>query len=454
MASDSNISPLGSGEGVQIASALDESKISFAQYGVFILCFLAMLVDSFDAQILPYVGPALTADLRIEPVLLGGLISAGFMGTIAGGLFGGMLADRVGRRVVILSGLLVFGLGTLSKGLAHDYSTLLSLQIVTGLGLGGVFVNVLALTAEYSPARSRRFIVTCITMANGVGGILAGYATVLLTPDYGWRAVFIFAGIVTIAILLLCLIGLPHSLTQLTLMGRRRDYVSRMMARIAPDYGTNTVWTTAEPQVSKLPLADIFRDNRAMLTIILCVASLSNFLAIYFVTSWTPTLMSVSGLDLQQSVTASMLIPIGAIFGSLLWGRLADLAWPPLVLGLVAALSVACYLIVGYTTHEYQLLAIVLFISGMSTGILSAFNGLVSSVYPTSIRGTALGFVLGVGRAGSIVGSMAGGALLGMGWSAPELYRVPAAAAGVTILCMVLLTILPWPRRLIAQKAP
>jgi AAHS family 4-hydroxybenzoate transporter-like MFS transporter len=100
------------------------------------------------------------------------------------------------------------------------------------------------------------------------------------------------------------------------------------------------------------------------------------------------------------------------------------------------------------------LLAVVLFISGMSTGILSAFNGLVSSVYPTSIRGTALGFVLGIGRAGSIVGSMAGGALLGMGWSAPELYRVPAAAAGVTILCMVLLTILPWPRQLIAQKAP
>ncbi len=124
--------------------------------------------------------------------------------------------------------------------------------------------------------------------------------------------------------------------------------------------------------------------------------------------------------------------------------------WPPLVFGVNGAICAAALLGVGFVTDMPLVRTIVLLIIGFGTGILSAFNGLAGASYPNAIRGTALGFILGVGRSGSIIGSLVGGMLLSFSWSVAALYGVPAAACIVTLLCMAFISTLPGPRRSIS----
>jgi len=437
---------------MDIAQVIDTRPLSVFQLRTIVLCALVALSDGFDTQILAYVAPRMAPDIGMAPSSLGLLVSLGLAGMVVSGLLGGIVADRFGRRPVILGSLLLFSLATVAKGGITAFAAMPPLQLLAGLGLGSAYVNALALTGEYAPARIRRFAVTCASTAYPLGGILASYVSAAALPGFGWRMVFIGGGAVSFGFFLLSVAFLPASVRQLLLPRRASERVTAIMARIAPDLSRDTVWISSEVAPERVPLLELFTADRFMLTVLLAVAVTSTLTAAYFVTSWSPTLLARSGVALGHAIILTGLLHGGAVIGSLIWAWLADRNWPPAVIGAAAAITAIGLSAIGHFTGVYSLLFMACFLGGVGMGVQNAYYGLIAAIYPTAIRGTALGFIIGVGRVGSIAGPLMGGALLARHWSTAAIYHVAGGLSLVSLACMILASTLAAPRRLIARS--
>jgi AAHS family 4-hydroxybenzoate transporter-like MFS transporter len=439
---------------LDVATLIDSRKPGRLQYLTFVICFFAILIDGFSVQIVPYLAPALMKDIGIEKPLLGTLVSAGLLGMALSGLICGLLADKIGRRKVIIACLIVFGALTAIKGLVHSYNGLLLLQFISGFGLGGAYPNVLALTAEYAPVRVRSFTVTCVSCAFPAGGIFAGYFTAAIIPTIGWQGIFFVGGGFTLVIAALSYIYLPESVRYLALKATASAQIARIMAKIAPDVvvAPGLQWMSSERRLKDWAIKELFQEGRAVITVLAAIGVMMSLISGYFVISWSPLLFNLAGVPLNLAVIAGTMLPAGAVLGALIWGRLVDRIWPPAALAAAAVVAAICYCFVGHLTANYKLLVTVLFIGGTGMGVQNAYNGFIASLYPTRVRGTALGFSLGTARIGSILGPFIGGTLLAAKWSIVQLYYVPAAACLIAVLGMLLATVLPGPRRLIAAS--
>ena len=433
-----------------VAGTIDSADVGRLQKTVFALCFLAIFIDGFDLQILPFTAAAILKDLAFSPSLFGTLVSAALLGMVTSGLLCGMLADRVGRRPVILAGMFVFGLFTLAKIFARSYETLLILQFVTGLGLGASFNNLISLTAEYAPLRNRRLILTIVSSSYSLGGIAASYVTAGLLARIGWQGVFVCGGLAAFAVLALLFVWLPESVRQLALRGAPRSRIDAIMERIAP--ASVDGWITTERRPTNAPLRHLFDRERRVATIVLAIAMMLSLMSGYFVISWSPLLFSMAGVSPARASIAAGMLQTGSVVGALLWGRLMDRFWPPAVLASAAAVSVVCYSALGHVVGTYPLLIVFALVAGMGMGVQNAYNAFVAALYPTSIRGTAFGAIIGIGRMGSIAGPLLGGALLAAKWPITHLYYLPAGIAGGMILCMAALTVAPSSRKMVAAS--
>lgn len=433
-----------------VAGTIDTAGVGPLQRTVFVLCFCAIFVDGFDLQILPFTAAAILKDLAFAPSLLGALVSASLLGMVASGLICGILADRFGRRPVILGGMFVFGLFTLVKIFARSYETLLVFQFVTGMGLGATFNNLISLSAEYAPLRNRRLILTVVSSSYSLGGIAASYVTAALLVRIGWRGVFVCGAVAAFAILALLFARLPESVRQLAMRGAPRARIIPIMARIAPAAARE--WTTTERRPTSAPLRHLFDGERRVATIVLAAAVMLSLMSGYFVISWSPLLFGMAGVSPGRAAIAAGMLQTGSVVGSLLWGRLTDRFWPPAMLAAAAAVSTVCYAALGHVVGTYPLLIAVALIAGMGMGVQNAYNAFVAALYPTAIRGTAFGTIIGIGRMGSIAGPLLGGAMLAAGWPIARLYYLPAAIAAGMILCMAVLTIARSSRKLVAAS--
>jgi AAHS family 4-hydroxybenzoate transporter-like MFS transporter len=435
---------------VDVATVIDLNRLSKLQYRVFFLCFSVLLLDGFSLYVLPYAAPAAFRELHISRSLLGTLVSAGLLGMVFSGLIGGMLADKFGRRPVILVSILIFGVTTIAKAFAPNYTILLLLQVASGFGFGGAAMNVMALAAEYAPSKTRRFIVTCVSCGYPLGGILAGYTTAIIEPLLGWRSAFILGGTAALLMFVICQFSLPNSVRQLILMGRSPRRVQTIMHVIAPQTANNTSWTSSEQKLGGLPITEIFKQGRAILSCLLALVMMVSLMTGYFITSWSPTLLNGSGIPMSKALIASTMGQAGSVIGALIWGRLIDRLWPPAIFVAAAMVAAVCYSMIGHAVVFYTLLLAVFFVGGLGTGVTPAYDGFITSIYPTAMRGTALGFINGVGRLGAAVGPLVGGLLVAANWDIVHIYYVPASALIVVIICMASISFLKTPRHIVA----
>jgi AAHS family 4-hydroxybenzoate transporter-like MFS transporter len=429
-------------------ATIDQTPISKFQYRTIITCFVVSLLDGFNMYALPYTAPHLLHEFHLSRAVLGTLVSAGLLGAVFSGLIGGMLADKFGRRYVILASVLIFSTTTVLKGFSDSYNMLLALQILSGLGLGGAYMNGMALAAEYAPARVRRFTVTCVSSGFPLGGILAGYTTAIMEPVFGWRSVFYLGGGTALAALVISWVILPDSVRQLILMRRAPAKIQAIMQAIGGG-APGQVWTSTENRLEGSPLTELFTRGRAVITTLLAIAMLVSLMTGYFITSWSPTLLNGAGISLGKALIASTMGQAGSVIGSLIWGRLIDRIWPPAVFSFAAVIAGICYSLIGHSTFYYPLLLAVFFVGGLGTGVTPAYDGFITSLYPTSMRGTALGFIIGVGRVGAIMGPLIGSALMVANWDMVHLYYVPALALIAVLLCMAALSIFENPKSIV-----
>src|SRR5437867_5184752 len=174
---------------LDIRQFIDEKPFSRYQLRIAVMCGAMVFMDGFDAQAMGFVAPALTSQLKITRAALGRAISSGLVGMMIGALLGGPLADRFGRKPVLVASALTFGVGSLVTATASSLSSLMLFQLLTGFGLGGAMPNTIALTSEYSPKKVRATAVMIMFCGFSIGAAAGGFVSAGLISRFGWPSV-------------------------------------------------------------------------------------------------------------------------------------------------------------------------------------------------------------------------------------------------------------------------
>jgi AAHS family 4-hydroxybenzoate transporter-like MFS transporter len=430
---------------VDAATAIDQAPFGRAQKRIVFLCALIAMLDGFDTQVVAFVAPVLAAQWGLPVSSFGPVFGAGLAGLMLGALVFGPAADRFGRRRVIMATTAIFGAFTLLTPWADSLTTLLILRLLTGLGLGGAMPNIIALTAEYAPARSRATLISLMFCGFPLGAVLGGFLAARMIPSLGWESTFWLGGALPLLLLPALFVWLPESIR---LLAARRTPEATLRALLVPILGAgraaqvhfNRSEAQAQPQKG-MSVLQLFGGPRTAQTLLLWAVFFMNLLVLYFLVNWLPALLRQAGVPLDKAIVSTALLNLGGIAGALVFARLIDRLGPyRVLLAAYAAAGVATFAIGRMTQAEFPALMAMVFVAGFCViGAQISINALASGLYDTEIRSTGVGWALGVGRAGSIVGPVVGGLLVGTGVALESLFAVAALPAWMAAVAVALL---------------
>jgi MFS transporter, AAHS family, 4-hydroxybenzoate transporter len=427
-----------------IAGLINMHPLSSFQKGIMILIGGVVVMDGFDVQAIGFVAPALTQDWHLDPTALGPIFGAGLLGMLVGSMLLSILADRVGRRPVLVGSTTFFSLCMLGTAAAESVQQLVILRFLAGLGIGGVMANAVALASEYSPQRQRASLLMWISCGFTGGAIAGGLISAALIPWGGWRSVFLVGGVLPLVIAAVMYWLLPESLLFLSLQQGADDRLGPLLRRIAPgvDPGRDLHLARPEQVHGRGAFTKLFRDGRALMTLLLWLVSFANLLNLFFLANWLPLLSTRMGFSSSVAVLMGTTLQLGGLIGAVFMGPLIDRLGFYRVLVpvfLIAGLAVAA---IGEPGMSLPPLYLVIFAAGICiVGAQPALNALASTLYPTEIRATGVGWSLGVGRAGAIVGPVVAAQLVALNWSSQSLFlvaSVPASFSCIVVICLAL----------------
>jgi AAHS family 4-hydroxybenzoate transporter-like MFS transporter len=419
---------------VDVAELIDQQSVGRFQIGVLLLCASAMLVDGFDTQTIGYVAPALSAALAVKPAALGMVFAAGGLGAILGGLGLSAYADRVGRKPIIVGSMLFFAVCTLLISTANTVPQLMWMRFAIGLGLGGVVPNALALSAEFMPKKFRVTLVLLTWLGFSIGSGVAGPVTAYILLAHSWRAVFLFAGILPVVLAPLLIWKLPESVHGLTQRGADSGRIATTLAQMNPDlvFPVDARFINSEKKEKGFPVALLFREGRARITLLLWVMFFMNLLALFFLNSWLPTVLHKAGLPQHLAIVIAALLHFGGIAGGLAIAPLCDRFNPYVVLAFAYILSGTFIAGIGISRNVALFAMATTFFAGFFTfGAQNTANAIAATRYPTAMRSSGIGWALGIGRIGQIVGPLIGGFLLSLQWGTTQILYVIAVPSVV-----------------------
>lgn len=370
------------------------------------LCFAINMADGVDVTILSFIAPRIQQDWGIGPDVMGTLFSAGLLGMAIGGMFIAPQADRFGRRKVILVALALMSLGMLASGYAQTVSQLFTLRVLVGAGIGTALAAMAALASESAPDRHRSLAVGLVQAGYPFAAVFTGLLTAQLLPIYGWHALLFGAGIITIVLF-------PLAWQLLT------DAVPKSLGNDVVAGGVRSLFSPA------------LRPR----TIALWGAVFFGLMVLYFVVSWITKLAIAAGLSETNGIYAGALYNFGAFTGTVTMSVLAvrvplGKLVPVMLTGAAAAL-----LWFGSVPMSVAATMGTAFLIGVL--LQGGYNGvwpLAAEAYPSQVRATGIGWAIGIGRSGAIVGPYMGGQLMAAKVSSPALfatYCVPLLACAV-----------------------
>jgi AAHS family 4-hydroxybenzoate transporter-like MFS transporter len=382
---------------------------SGSQLRVALLCALVALCDGFDTQAIAFVAPVIAREWGVEPGAFGPIFSAGLAGLALGAFVFGSLADRIGRRAVILLCVTLFGLASLATTQASSMGELAAWRILTGLGLGGVLPNLIAVTNESATDRQKNSLVMLMFCGFPLGATIGGIVSAPLIEAAGWESVFITGGIAPLAILPLLFRYLPRG-------------------------------TIAQGSVKAGKVSQLFSSGRAAATLLLWTAFFSNLLVMYFLVNWLPSLLSMVGTTLSIATLSTAMLNLGGIAGAFILSRLINGERAVIYLACAYLFGMLSLLLIAQSAGNMSVMLIGAGLAGsIVVGGQIAMNAIAASLYPAEIRSTGVGWALGIGRIGSIIGPLIGGLLIGSGWvgTSPVLFAmVPTFVAAAALFAL------------------
>ena len=396
---------------------IDREPMSSFQWGVVAVMVGLNALDGFDVLSISFASPGIAKAWGIDRAALGLVLSMELIGMAGGSLVLGRVADRIGRRAMILACLVVMAIGMFGASTAHDIVTLSAWRLFTGLGIGGMLAATNAAVAEASNAARRPLAVVLMAGGYPIGTVVGGSISAVLLRSYDWQAVFIFGGIVTLCFIPIVLWRAPESIA--FLMQRRPadalDRINRTLARMGHPPIDALPPVADEPPA--LPVSALFSPMLARITILLTLAYLAHIMTFYFILKWIPKIVVDMGFAPSSAASVLVWASLGGAAGSLLLGLLT--ARVRLLTLTVVAMLLSSGLVIAFGQPQSGLhgLSIVAALAGFVTnaGVVGLY-ALLAQSFPTSLRATATGFVIGIGRGGSALAPALAGVLFAAGF--------------------------------------
>jgi MFS transporter, AAHS family, 4-hydroxybenzoate transporter len=422
-----------------ITEVIGNSSFGAFQFGLCILCGLCLIMDGFDVQAMGYVAPAILKEWHVGNAQFGPVFGAGLFGILVGSLLFSMIADKIGRRPVLIAVTLCFSLFTFLTAQAADVPQLLIVRFLAGTALGGIMPNAVALVGEYSPRKLRVTIMMVVGNGFTAGAAFGGFIAAWLIPRFGWRSVFYFGAAAPLVIACIMIVALPESLQFLVLHRKRLDQAVRWLKRVEPSASSDANrYFVQEAKRKGVPWIHLFHEGRGVGTIFLWIINFMNLLNLYFLASWLPTVANQAGYGIRTSVLVGTMEQLAGMIGGFTLGLFVQRWGFVRVLTTCFALGCINIALIGKPGLSLSMLFTVVFLAGFGVvGGQTAINALSATYYPTDLRATGIGAGLGIGRIGAIIGPVVGGVLMGRHLPTQNLFLVAAVPALISAIVMM-----------------
>ncbi len=413
---------------INIPEVIDNSPVSTFQMRIALICFCVAVIEGFDTQAMGFVGPVIIKQFDVPPARMGAVFSASLFGLMLGASALSLLADRIGRKSVIILSCVITGVFALLTTTATSANELVGYRLLTGIGIGGTMPNLYAVTGEYSPARKRAFLTTAMFIGFPCGSMIGGFISPALIEAFGWSSVFFVGGVTPLALAFLLLYFLPESIRFLTLRDPGSQRIAEMLEKITAAYtrqaGDEFFLGDAAAGRKASPIA-LFADQRSVATILLWTTFFGSLLTMYVLMSWMPTILHARGFSLTTSIVSMSAFNGAGMVGGLVLAYAIDRLGPThwvAVSFIGAGIFVAA---IGQSGDSATVTLLFALLAGFClTGNQFAINAYAVNYYPTFIRATGVGWCLAVGRIGAVVGPLVIGAVLALGWGQSTLFLI------------------------------
>lgn len=388
------------------ASAGGPEQWTARALGIVALCFAINMADGIDVTILSYIAPRIQQDWQIDAGVMGNLFSAGLLGMAIGGMGIAPMADRFGRRRVILIALALMSAGMLASGLVGSVSQLFGLRVVVGAGIGTVLASMAALAAESAPGRHANLAVGMVQAGYPFAAVFTGLIVARLLPHYTWQQILTGAGAITVVLF---------------------PFAWRMLSDAAAPANV------AGDGAPSGRVAALFVPPYRQRTLALWGAVFFGLMVLYFIVSWIPKLSIEAGLSETNGIYAGALYNLGAFVGTSAMSVLAVRVPLGRLVPAMLTAAAGAMLVFGSVAMPVGATLATAFLIGVL--LQGGYNGvwpLAASVYPAAFRATGIGWAIGIGRSGAIIGPMLGGYLMAAKVALPLLF---AAYCVPLLLC-------------------
>lgn len=422
---------------IDVQDFMNSHKLSSYQIRIIALCFLIVAIDGFDTAAIGFIAPALRAEWGVTAAQLAPLFGAGLFGLMVGAFIFGPLADKIGRKYSLVLTVLFFGAASLASAWSTSITELTILRFLTGMGLGGAMPNAITLTSEFCPEKRRSFLTTLMFCGFTLGSAFGGLAAAHLVAAFGWESVLLLGGVLPIALVPVLWLALPESVRFLVLKNAPAERIAAVLHKIAPEADLDGAVYIGIAKPKGSPVRQLFQPGLVPGTLLIWLTFFMSLLVFYLLSSWLPTVISSAGMTLKEASLMAMMLQLGGTAGALLIGALMDRINPHTVLGSFYVLAALFIALIGSSTASPWLLSAAVFGAGFClAGSQVGVNALAAGYYPTASRATGVAWANAVGRSGSVLGSMFGGAILASGLGLPVAFAIvgiPVIVAGLSM---------------------
>lgn len=413
---------------MDLRERIETSGMSHYQWLIVGVATFLNALDGYDVLAISFTATSVTADFDLSGTGLGLVMSAALIGMAVGALTLGPIADRIGRRPMIVLALIINASGLFLSATAQTATELGIWRLVTGLGIGGILVGTNVITAEFSSRHRRGLAISIYAAGFGLGGALGGTTMIALIDAFGWRSVYLFGGIMSVISLIVVLALLPESPQYL--YQRQPRNTQRRLEIIAKRLGQTGKIELPEcerplvPQKRSRPeLTRLISPEYRRVTFVIWISFFTVMFGFYFANSWTPTLMHDSGLSETLSMFVGVMLTLGGAIGCVIfgmftgrWSTRLTLTWFTLLAGALMALFVFA------TPWAAIVLLVGILVGFFANGCIAGLYTLTPQSYPARLRSTGVGLAIGIGRLGAIIAPTVTGALTDAGWTPEDVY--------------------------------
>jgi AAHS family 4-hydroxybenzoate transporter-like MFS transporter len=395
---------------VEVDKLIDERAMSGLQVRVIVLCSSIIFLDGYDIQTLAVTVNWLSAEWQLTGADFTLAQTAALIGYAVSAALVAGLGDRFGRRPILIGAAGLMGVASLFTAFSQNVDQLAFWRFLTGMGFGASVPNATAITSEFVPARRRAALITIMYGNIALGAVLAGFAAPPIYAAVGWEAVFILGGAGPLIICALLWFGLPESVRFLIEKRPGDPRIASILSRLAPDVDPRHATVAARSGVKRQSVLALLAPAYRARTLLLWLGVSLNLFSLFFLISWLSVLLRGSGWSPADASRGAVMLQIGGLISGLIMARYVDRGRtvPAMVTAyLVTAASLGLFLILPSDSGSWWLL--LLTIGAGTSGTQFAFNALSAAFYPSLIRSTGVGWAVGVGRIGAILGPAFGG---------------------------------------------